>query len=116
MQKCQSGRRDRVLLRLGGRRHDVDDGHVTKVGSVGIVEPIVSYESLKIVDVRLPALRVVAQCVGENESRDAQVLAPQVGALQAQVAISGRHVQVERVRVGSLRRGVETCDAIVSKR
>jgi hypothetical protein len=35
----------------------VDHRHVTKVGIVGIVEPVLSDESLKIVDVRLPAIR-----------------------------------------------------------
>ena len=30
---------------------------MTKVGIVGIVEPVLSDESLKIVDVRLPAIR-----------------------------------------------------------
>jgi hypothetical protein len=40
----------------GARRNDVGYSHVAKVGIVGIVEPIVSDESLKIVDVGLPAL------------------------------------------------------------
>ena len=41
---------------LGARRHDVDHLHVKKVGIVGKVEPVLSDESFKIVDVRLPAL------------------------------------------------------------
>jgi hypothetical protein len=35
--------------------------HVTKVGIVGIIEPVLSDESHKIVDVHMPALRVVEQ-------------------------------------------------------
>ena len=53
---------------LGARWHDVDHCHVTKVRIVGIVEPVLSDESLKIVDVRLPALRVVEQRFGEDGS------------------------------------------------
>ena len=45
-----------VLARLGARRHDVDHRHVTKVSIVGIVEPVLSDKSLKVVDVGLPAL------------------------------------------------------------
>jgi hypothetical protein len=56
----------------------VDHRHVTKVR---IVEPVLSDESLEIVDVCLPALRVVEQRFGEDGSRDAQAFPPQVGAL-----------------------------------
>ena len=104
-----------VLLGLGARRHDVDHRHVTKVGIIGIVEPVLSDESLEIVDVRLPALRVVEQRFREDDSRDAQLSPPQVGALQAKVAISALRVQVEGVSVGGLRCGVEGRDAIVPK-
>ena len=55
-----------LLFGLRARGHDVDHRHVTKVGIVGIVEPVLSDESLKIVDVRLPALRVVEQRFGED--------------------------------------------------
>ena len=89
--------------------------HVTKVGIVGIAEPILSDESLEVIDVCLPALRVLVQRFGEDGSGDAQALPPQIGALQAKVALSTRSVQVEGVRVGGLRRGVEGCDTIVSK-
>ena len=58
----------RLLLGLGARRHDVNHRHVTQRGIVGIVEPILPYESLKIVDIRLPALRIVDQRLGENSS------------------------------------------------
>jgi len=50
---------DLLLLGLGARWHDVDHRHVTKVGIVGTVEPVVFDESLKIVDVRWPTLGVV---------------------------------------------------------
>jgi hypothetical protein len=85
--------RDTILLGFGARRHDVDYRHVTKVGIISIVEAIRSDESLKILDVCLPALRVVAQRVREDGSGDPQVLPSQAGALQAKVAISRRRVQ-----------------------
>jgi len=61
---------------------------MTKVGIVGIVEVVLPDESLEIVDVRLPALRIVEQRFGEYGSGDTLVLPPQVSALQAKVAIS----------------------------
>jgi hypothetical protein len=93
----------------------VNHRHLTEGGIVGIVEPVVSDESLEIVDVRLSALRVIAQRFGEDGSRDTQVLPSQLGALQAKLAIGARCVEVEGVRVGGLRRRVEGFDAIVSK-
>ena len=63
---------------------------MTKVGIIGIIEPVLSDESFEIVDVRLPALRVVEQRFGEDGSRDAEASPPQVGALQAKSGSSRR--------------------------
>src|SRR5215831_19345525 len=93
------------LLGLWARRHNVDHRHLTKVGIVRIIEPIGADEGFEIIDIRLPALGVLNQRVGEDNSRDAQTLPPQVGPLQAEVAISPRGVQVEGIRVGGLRSG-----------
>jgi hypothetical protein len=66
----------------------MDHRHVTKVGIVGIVQAVLLDEGLKIVDVPLPALRVVEQRFGEDGSGDALLSQPQCSAHQAKVAIS----------------------------
>ena len=45
---------------------------MTKVGIVGIVEVVLPDESLEIVDVRLPALRIVEQRFGDSATPSLQ--------------------------------------------